>query len=103
MSFAAVAASVYTGWTGQARQGQVALQRLKGSHMPQIDPRLIAAEEKLAHLERVCDDLSQVVARQEQELARLSARVQMLLSREAERESDESGTIPLADQRPPHW
>ncbi|MGR3709882.1 MAG: SlyX family protein, partial [Alterinioella nitratireducens] len=33
----------------------------------------------------------------------LTARVQMLMNREAEREADSSGTIPLADQKPPHW
>jgi SlyX protein len=26
-----------------------------------------------------------------------------LMQREAEREADAGGTIPLADQRPPHW
>lgn len=59
-------------------------------------------EEAVAHLTRVADDLSAVVARQEGEIARLARRVGLLLEREAEREA-EGGTIPLADQRPPHW
>lgn len=59
-------------------------------------------EEMVAHLTRMTDDLSGVVARQEGEIARLARRVGMLLEREAERES-ETGAIPLADQRPPHW
>lgn len=60
-------------------------------------------EERIAHLERVADDLSEVVARQDAEIARLSRRVEMLMSREAERELDAGGSVPLADQRPPHW
>ena len=59
-------------------------------------------EEAMAHLTRVVEDLSEVVARQEREIARLGRRVGLLMEREAEREA-EGGTIPLADQRPPHW
>jgi SlyX protein len=62
-----------------------------------------ALEERIAHLERVAEDLSEVVARQDAEIARLARRVEMLLSREAEREVEGGGTVPLADQRPPHW
>lgn len=60
-------------------------------------------EEKLSHLERVADDLSDVVARQSDRIDRLERRIAMLLQREAEREADQPGAIPLADQRPPHW
>lgn len=66
------------------------------------DEQSLRLEEAVAHLTRVVEDLSEVVARQETEIARLSRRVGMLLEREAEREA-EGGTIPLADQRPPHW
>lgn len=59
-------------------------------------------EETVAHLTRAVEDLSEVVARQEREIARLGRRIGLLMEREAEREA-ESGTIPLADQRPPHW
>ena len=59
-------------------------------------------EEELAHLRRTVDELSDVVARQEREIAVLARRVGLLLEREAEREA-EGGTIPLADQKPPHW
>ena len=38
----------------------------------------------------------------QREITRLQARIGMLMEREAEREA-EGGTIPLADQRPPHW
>lgn len=64
--------------------------------------RVERLEEAVAHLTRITDDLSSVVARQEGEIARLSRRVGLLLEREAEREA-EGSTIPLADQRPPHW
>lgn len=60
-------------------------------------------EERIAHLERTVDDLSEVVARQDAEIARLTRRVEMLMMREAEREVDAGGTVPLADQKPPHW
>lgn len=60
-------------------------------------------EEKIAHLTRTVDDLSDIVARQEGEIDRLTHRVRMLMEREASREADSSGGIPLADQRPPHW
>ena len=59
-------------------------------------------EEAVAHLTRMAEDLSAIVARQEAEIARLARRVGMLMEREAEREA-EGGGVPLADQRPPHW
>ena len=60
-------------------------------------------EEQVAHLTRIVDELSEVMARHDTEIARLTRRVEMLMSREAERELGEGGTVPLADQRPPHW
>lgn len=68
--------------------------------------RLTALEERAAHLMRMVEDLSDVVARQGREIDVLTRRVAMLLQREAEREAQESaglGAIPLADQKPPHW
>ncbi|SLN51568.1 hypothetical protein PSJ8397_02699 [Pseudooctadecabacter jejudonensis] len=60
-------------------------------------------EEKIAHLTRTVDELSDIIARQEREISRLTHRVQMLMEREASREYDAGGSIPLADQKPPHW
>ena len=68
-----------------------------------MDKRSEALEEAVAHLVRVVDELSEVVARQDAEITRLTRRVDQLLRAEAEREADAGGTIPLADQRPPHW
>lgn len=65
--------------------------------------RMDAIEEELAHLRRANDELSDVVARQEHEIGRLSRQVQVLMAREAERELDTGGSLPMADQPPPHW
>lgn len=65
----------------------------------------VKLEEQIAHLTRTVEDLSDVVARQEQVIARMERRIQLLLTREAERERDgEIGASEApADQRPPHW
>lgn len=60
-------------------------------------------EERIAHLMRAVDDLSDVVARQQAEIDRLTRRVEMLMQREAEREAAQSGGVILGDERPPHW
>lgn len=60
-------------------------------------------EEQIAHLTRTVEDLSDIVARQESELAIATRRLAMLMEREAGREMDAGGSVPLADQRPPHW
>ena len=62
-----------------------------------------ASESRIAHLMRAVDDLSDVVAAQGREIDLLTRRVAMLMAREAEREADGEGSVPLADQRPPHW
>ncbi|WP_207099579.1 SlyX family protein [Paracoccus shandongensis] len=60
-------------------------------------------EETLAHLTRVTDELHEVIARQDGEIALLTRRVEMLMRFAAEQQADAEGQIPLADQRPPHW
>lgn len=60
-------------------------------------------EEKIAHLTRTVDELSDVVAAQQSEIDILTRRVQMLMRREAERESDGGGGVVLGDERPPHY
>jgi SlyX protein len=59
-------------------------------------------EEKVAHLIRAVEDLSDVVARQATEIAGLERRVRLLMERAAE---DEAlvGAPPDANVRPPHW
>lgn len=58
-------------------------------------------EEKIAHLEALVDDLSDIVARQDKELAALRAQTAMLMEREAAREAD--GGVILGDEQPPHY
>ena len=60
-------------------------------------------EERIAHLTRTVEDLSDVVARQEREIALLTRRVMMLIEREVDRETGDAGNSPAANQRPPHW
>ena len=60
-------------------------------------------EEKIAHLERVVDDLSGVVADQADEIAILTRQVALLIQRERERVADGGGGVILGDERPPHY
>lgn len=64
-----------------------------------MDERQRRQEERIAHLIRAVEDLSDVVRAQGLELARLERRVQALVERELDREAG----APPADQRPPHW
>ena len=64
--------------------------------------RIDAVEEKVAHLLRAVEDLSDVVTRQGKDLDRLNRMVGMLAEREAEREAAGGGAIE-ANVRPPHW
>jgi len=68
-----------------------------------MEDRLNRTEEEVAHLRRAVDDLSDVVARQTREIELLTRRVALLMERAAEAEADGGGTVPLADQKPPHW
>ncbi|PZX16187.1 SlyX protein [Palleronia aestuarii] len=62
-----------------------------------------AIEERLAHLIRTTDELSDVVAAQADRIDLLERRVEMLMAREAEREAAGGGGVVLGDERPPHW
>lgn len=67
----------------------------------QLIARIETCEEALAHLTKANDDLSDIVARQETQIAKMQRRLDMLMAREAEREAQ--GVEYVADQRPPHW
>lgn len=60
-----------------------------------------ALEERVAHLMRAVDDLSDEVTRQGKEIDRLTRIVGLLAEREAEREA--MGGAPEANVKPPHW
>ena len=59
-------------------------------------------EERLAHLMRDVQDLPDVVARQEREIAMLTRRLEMLMQREVDREIG-GQEAPEANRPPPHW
>jgi len=60
-------------------------------------------EEQIAHLTRTVEELSDIVAKQQTDLDVATRRLAMLMEREAGRDLDGGGTVPLADQKPPHW
>lgn len=66
--------------------------------MDQLD----GIEERVAHLQRAVDDLSDVLTAQAREIDRLTRLVGLLVEREAEREGG-PGEAPAANVRPPHW
>ncbi|WP_434290545.1 SlyX family protein [Celeribacter sp. SCSIO 80788] len=65
--------------------------------------RIIALEEQVAYLTKTVEELSDVVAQQERVLELVERRLGMLMEAEALRQSETDGSVPLADQRPPHW
>ncbi|AHC99997.1 MULTISPECIES: SlyX family protein [Leisingera] len=60
-------------------------------------------EEQIAHLTRSVEEMSDVIARQQQEIDTLTRRVAMLMQREATREQDSTGGAVFGDERPPHY
>ena len=60
-------------------------------------------EERIAHLERVIDDLSDVVARQDRQLAEMTGHVATLIERQAARDAEATGGVVLGDEKPPHY
>jgi SlyX protein len=67
-----------------------------------MNDRLAAIEEKLAHLERAMNELSDVVARQQKDLDRATDRHQRLMDKLAAMESD-FGPSASAEEKPPHY
>jgi SlyX protein len=67
------------------------------------ETRMTELEEQVAHLARMVDDLNEVVTRQGREIDVLTRRMAMLMQRAAEAELAAGGSVPLADQKPPHW
>ena len=63
----------------------------------------VEIEERLAYLEKLVDELNEVVAGQSKEIERMTKLVAMLMEREAAREADGGGGVVLGDERPPHY
>ncbi|WP_425081125.1 SlyX family protein [Ruegeria arenilitoris] len=60
-------------------------------------------EEQIAHLTRTVEDLNAIVTQQQDEIDRLTRRVEMLMRRESERAQEGSGGVVFGDERPPHY
>ena len=60
-------------------------------------------EERIAFLERSVDELSDVIAQQDADIARLRRQVDVLIAREADREAQGGGGVIIGDERPPHY
>ncbi len=68
-----------------------------------MSEQMTALEEQVAHLTRVSEELSDVVARQDKELELVKRRLQMIMEREAQRELDAGSSVAMMDERPPHY
>ena len=68
-----------------------------------MDHRINLLEEKIAHLTRAVDDLSDILRAQGLMIDRLTRQMGILIEREVEREVATGASAPIADQRPPHW
>ena len=68
-----------------------------------MDHRITLLEEKIAHLTRAVDDLSDILRAQGLMIERLTRQMGILIEREVEREVATGASAPIADQRPPHW
>lgn len=68
-----------------------------------METRLDAAEIHISHISRSVEELSDLVAKQADQIDRLNARFQMLVDRLSKQDSGEDSDVPLLEQRPPHW
>ncbi|MCT4575770.1 MULTISPECIES: SlyX family protein [Donghicola] len=68
-----------------------------------MENRINQLEERVAHLLKSVDDMSDIVARQDTEIAILTRRVQLLMEREAAREYADGAAEIVGDERPPHY
>lgn len=70
--------------------------------MGDVEERLVALESRLAHHEVMAEEISEVLARQDQTIALLTAQVQRLRDRIAELEGGWSPS-PQDEKPPPHY
>lgn len=86
-----------------AQQGAARKAAFRTAAQWATDLAMKTLEEKIAHLERLSDEMSEVIARQDKEIALLTRRVQMLMEAEAERQRHEGEHIFGGNERPPHY
>ena len=82
---------------------QAVLQLALAEKQAQTPLMTQALEEQIAHLTRTVEELSDVVAKQDNELRAISEIVEALAQRTRTREADGGGGIVLGDERPPHY
>jgi len=70
--------------------------------MSQTDARITELEIQVSHQTQTIDELSDMVAKQGDEIARLTRKVAVLLENAADAQAGAGGVV-LADQKPPHW
>lgn len=66
-----------------------------------MDPQTQALQERIAHLIRAVEDLSEIVRDQGTRLDRAERAIRTLAERALEQDADP--TSPPANVRPPHW
>ncbi len=67
------------------------------------EEKLTDLEVEIAHQSHKVEELSDVVANQAREIDVLTRRVRMLMERLAEQDLATGSSVPLSDQKPPHW
>ncbi len=65
--------------------------------------RITELEIQLAHVTRMAEELSDVVADQAKRLERAEKRIHTLMNRAAEAEAEAMSGIAIGDKPPPHW
>lgn len=66
-----------------------------------MENRIEALEERVAHLTRASDEMSEIIRDQAARLDRAERAIRMLAERALEQDADP--TAPPANVRPPHW
>ena len=69
--------------------------------MTNAQDRVTELEIQLSHQARMLEELSEEMATQRAEIAGLKRKVALLLENAAN--AQDSGSVVIADQKPPHW
>ena len=67
------------------------------------DNKIIALEEKIAHIQHVLDDLNMVVFRQGETIENLNNQIKELKEKLENLKSPQSGQKVINDDKPPHY
>ena len=67
------------------------------------DNKIIALEEKIAHIQHMLDDLNMVVFRQGETIENLNNQIKELKEKLENLKSPQSGQEVISDDKPPHY